>query len=66
MTTDLQNLVRRFVRDESGSNALEYGLIIGFVSIAIIAGATAAGTALSAMFTAIGTKVGAISTTIAA
>jgi pilus assembly protein Flp/PilA len=63
-TTDLRNLLHRLERDESGSNALEYGLIIGFVSIAIITGATAAGTALNAMFNAIGTKVAGISTTI--
>ena len=37
----MKSLVTRFVKDESGATAIEYGLIAGFVSIAIIAGLTA-------------------------
>ena len=55
----------RLIKDERGSNALEYGLIIGFVSLAIIVGATATGTALSNLFTSLGTMVGDVTTTIA-
>jgi pilus assembly protein Flp/PilA len=65
-TPDLQTFLRRFSRDESGSNALEYGLIVGFVSLAIVAGASAAGTALGTMFTKIGTAVGTVTTSITA
>ncbi|MEB0014399.1 Flp family type IVb pilin [Glaciimonas sp. Cout2] len=36
----------RFLRDEDGVTAIEYGLIAGLVAIAIIAGATAIGTDL--------------------
>jgi pilus assembly protein Flp/PilA len=46
--------INRFVRDESGSNALEYGLIVAFVSLAVVAGAQTAGGALGTMFTNIG------------
>lgn len=65
-TTDLQTFLRRFAKDESGSNALEYGLIVGFVSLAVVAGATAAGTALGAMFSALGLKIVAVTGTITA
>jgi len=58
--------INRFVQDDSGSNALEYGLIVALVSLAVVTGATAAGTALGGMFTALGTKLTGITTTIAA
>jgi pilus assembly protein Flp/PilA len=48
-TFRLQAVAERLAKDESGSNALEYGLIVGLISLAIIAGATAAGLALSGM-----------------
>ncbi len=37
-------------RNDSGSNALEYGLILSLISITIVAGATAAGVALGGLF----------------
>lgn len=63
-TPDLHTLLRRFARDESGSNALEYGLIVGFISLAIVAGATAAGTALSSVFNSIKTTLATVNATI--
>jgi pilus assembly protein Flp/PilA len=33
----MKNLVSRFVRDESGATAIEYGLIAAGISVAIIA-----------------------------
>jgi pilus assembly protein Flp/PilA len=47
----------RLLRDERGSNALEYGLIVALISLAIVAGAGAAGTALGNLFNAISTQV---------
>jgi pilus assembly protein Flp/PilA len=46
-------LVSRFVRDESGVTAIEYGLIAGLISVVIITAATAVGTQLAAVFTGI-------------
>jgi pilus assembly protein Flp/PilA len=63
-TPNMQKLLRRFVRDESGSNALEYGLIVGLVSLAVVAGAGAAGTALGGMFNALGNKITNITNSI--
>jgi pilus assembly protein Flp/PilA len=44
------DLVRSFVRDESGATAIEYGLIASLIGVAIIAGVQAVGTKLSDSF----------------
>ena len=36
----------RFLKDKSGVTAIEYGLIAGFLSLALVAGATAGAPAL--------------------
>lgn len=41
---------RRFMRDEEGVTAIEYGLIAALIALAIIAGATALGGGLDALF----------------
>lgn len=43
-------ILRKFIRDESGATAIEYGLIAACISIAIIAVATNLGTSLSNTF----------------
>jgi pilus assembly protein Flp/PilA len=50
-------IVGRLLEDESGSNALEYGLIVGLISLAIATGATAAGSSLGTLFNTISTKI---------
>jgi pilus assembly protein Flp/PilA len=44
------NLFSRFVRDESGATAIEYGLIAALIAVVIITGVTAVGTKLSTTF----------------
>jgi pilus assembly protein Flp/PilA len=44
-------LIARFVKNESGATAIEYGLIAALISVAIIGGATALGTGLNTLFT---------------
>ena len=46
----MKNLVSRFMKDESGVTAIEYGLIATLIGVAIIAGATALGGALNTTF----------------
>ncbi len=60
----MRNIVKRFFRDETGSNALEYGMIVALVSLAVVAGASVAGTALGNMFSAIGSQMSAIAASI--
>ena len=47
------NLIRKFVSDESGATAIEYGLIAAGISLAIIAAVNGLGTKLETKFTAI-------------
>jgi|OpeIllAssembly_1097287.scaffolds.fasta_scaffold969749_1 pilus assembly protein Flp/PilA len=56
MKTLLHNLTR-FYRDEEGVTAIEYGLIASLVAVAFIAGATALGGKLQAVFNGIAGKM---------
>ncbi|MEX0859505.1 MAG: Flp family type IVb pilin [Cucumibacter sp.] len=51
------NIVARFVKDESGATAIEYGLIAALISVGIIAAATTLGNGLSNLFSVIGGKM---------
>ncbi|MBG6211310.1 pilus assembly protein Flp/PilA [Labrenzia sp. EL_126] len=53
----MKTLINRFVKDESGATAIEYGLIAGLLSIVIIAAVSLAGTSLTAVFGTISTKL---------
>ncbi|RYE32108.1 MAG: Flp family type IVb pilin [Hyphomicrobiales bacterium] len=53
----MTNLFARFVKDESGATAIEYGLIAALIAVGIITAATTLGTNLSTLFTSIGTKL---------
>lgn len=46
----MKNLFARFIRDESGATAIEYGLIASGVSIVILATLTSLGSALNTKF----------------
>jgi pilus assembly protein Flp/PilA len=53
----MSKLIARFVKDESGATAIEYGLIAALIAMAIIAGAGLIGNELDAKFTEIGTAL---------
>jgi len=53
----MTNLLSRFVRDESGATAIEYGLIAALIAVVIIGAVTAVGTGLSGTFNTVSTKV---------
>ena len=53
----MKNLVSRFVKDESGATAIEYGLIAAGIAIAIITAVQGVGTKLSSNFTTIQTSL---------
>jgi pilus assembly protein Flp/PilA len=44
------NIISRFIRDESGATAIEYGLIAALIAVVIITGVTAVGTKLATTF----------------
>jgi pilus assembly protein Flp/PilA len=47
------NTFARFVKDESGATAIEYGLIAACISVAIIAVVQGVGTKLNSTFTSV-------------
>jgi pilus assembly protein Flp/PilA len=49
----MKNLIARFVKDESGATAIEYGLIAAGISLAIIAAVNGLGSKLNTNFTSI-------------
>jgi pilus assembly protein Flp/PilA len=49
----MKNLISRFVKDESGATAIEYGLIAAGISLAIIAVVNGLGSNLNTKFTSI-------------
>jgi len=49
----MKNLVSRFVKDESGATAIEYGLIAAGISVAIIAVVQSLGSKLNTTFTSV-------------
>ncbi|HEY7844894.1 MAG TPA: Flp family type IVb pilin [Bradyrhizobium sp.] len=53
----MKNLIARFVKDESGATAIEYGLIAAGISLAIIAVVNGLGTKLNTQFTSISTSL---------
>ncbi len=50
----MKNVLVRFLKDESGATAIEYGLIAALIAIAATAGMTALGDGLQGMFSDIG------------
>jgi pilus assembly protein Flp/PilA len=50
-------ILRKFLRDESGATAIEYGLIAACIAIAIIAAAQGVGTALNTAFNKVKTEL---------
>ena len=55
----MQNLVTRFIEDESGATAIEYGLIAALIAVAMIGGATAVGGSVQTKFTEVSGHINA-------
>ncbi|NWJ24543.1 Flp family type IVb pilin [Rhizobium sp. RM] len=55
----MSNIFARFLKDESGATAIEYGLIAALISVAIIGGASTLGTKLNTVFSNLGSRMAA-------
>ena len=53
----MKNLLARFVKDESGATAIEYGLIAAGISLAIIAVVNGLGSKLNTTFASINSSL---------
>ncbi len=54
----MTKFVSRFVKDESGATAIEYGLIAALIAVVIIAAVSALGSTISSKFTEVVTGMG--------
>lgn len=59
----MSKFVTRFLKDESGATAIEYGLIAALIAVVLITAVTAIGTNLDATFDNINTKITPAKTT---
>jgi len=53
----MKNLVVRFVKDESGATAIEYGLIAAGIGVAIVTVVGGVGDELKVLFTTVQTEL---------
>ena len=53
----MSKVFTKFLKDDSGATAIEYGLIAALISVVIITAVTTVGTNLTAMFNTVGSKV---------
>ena len=53
----MKNLIARFVRDEQGQDLIEYALLAGFISLAVVTAVTQVGTALNGLYNNVEDKV---------
>ncbi|MGU7779832.1 Flp family type IVb pilin [Burkholderia sp. PU8-34] len=55
----MKSMMMRFLREETGVTAIEYGLIAGLVAVGIIAALTSLKTDLVGLFNSIGSQISA-------
>jgi pilus assembly protein Flp/PilA len=53
----MRHLFRRFINDQSGVTAIEYGLIAALIAVVIITAVTTVGTKLSGTFAAVASSL---------
>jgi pilus assembly protein Flp/PilA len=56
-SADVKLIVAKFIADERGATAIEYGLIAAGISLAIIVAVNGLGTNLNTMFTSINSSL---------
>lgn len=54
----MTNLITRFLKDEEGATAIEYGLIAALIAVAIITAVSTLGSNLSSTFNSVATEIG--------
>ncbi len=55
-------LINKFIEDESGATAIEYGLIAALVSVAAMAALSGMGTSLSAVYGTVSSGMNSVAT----
>jgi pilus assembly protein Flp/PilA len=55
----MKTIFNRFIKDESGATAIEYGLIAALIAVALIAAANVLGTEIGLTFTRVSGELAA-------
>ena len=53
----MKNMIEKFIREEEGATAVEYGLMVALIAVVIIGAVTTLGTNLSSKFSSVATSV---------
>ena len=56
----MKSLIVRFVREDAGQDLIEYGLLVGIITVGAIAMVVAIGTKVTNIWTAANTAIGTI------
>jgi pilus assembly protein Flp/PilA len=54
----MKQLIQKFIRDEAGASAVEYGLLVALIAVAIITAVSTLGTNLSSQFDNVAGQIG--------
>lgn len=54
----MKQLIQKFIRDEDGASAVEYGLLVALIAVVIIGAVTALGTGVSNKMTEASKAIG--------
>ena len=54
----LMNQIKAFITEEDGASAVEYGLLVAGIAVAVMAAIYAIGTNLNTKFTSVSTQLG--------
>jgi len=57
----LSKLINRFLSDDGGATAIEYGLIVALIAVVVISAVTLVGTSLSTQFASVGATISSAS-----
>lgn len=58
MNTSIFNHIKRFIKDEEGATAVEYGLLAALIAVVIVAAVTTVGQRVCETFRVIATNLG--------
>lgn len=61
VVTIQSTVTSRFARDDTGATAVEYGLIVGLIAVAIVVAVTLIGTNLNSLFGTVNSKLDSVS-----
>jgi pilus assembly protein Flp/PilA len=53
----MKTMLQRFIKEDEGATAVEYGLLVALIAVVIITAVTTLGTNLNTKFTSVGSAI---------